>query len=206
MGHRYFCKREREREREKESALWNTTECWRCQVYEYWKPLYREQEFCTCVVLIIIIIIKKTVSIFLLHKHCLIQLEIPFLITVQQFVVHASRSLSFFHQECCLAVSIGTSWLRKLHYYVKREKCKVNNVIFPSGCEERAINLGNKNMKISIFTGGTSVRSKNIFTDNSRYPTAKHKKKNDVSTVCYAITYNLLFCIIVLDCLQINHW
>ena len=46
-----------------------------------------------------------------------------------------------------------------LQYYVKREKCKVNDVIFPSGCEARTINLGNKNMKIGIFTGGTSVRS-----------------------------------------------
>ena len=43
----------------------------------------------------------------------------------------------------------------------------VNDVIFPSGCEARTINLGNKNMKIGIFTGGTSVRSKNIFTDIS---------------------------------------
>ena len=60
-----------------------------------------------------------------------------------------------------------------LQYYVKREKCKVNDVIFPSGCEARAINLGNKNMKISIFNGGTSVRSKNIFTNISRYPTGK---------------------------------
>ena len=47
-----------------------------------------------------------------------------------------------------------------LQYHVKREKCKVNDIIFPSGCEAHAINLGNKNMKISIFTGGTSVRSK----------------------------------------------
>ena len=61
-----------------------------------------------------------------------------------------------------------------LQYYVKREKFKVNDVIFPSGCEARAINLGNKNMKIGIFTGGTSVRSKNTFTDISRYPTGKH--------------------------------
>ena len=58
-----------------------------------------------------------------------------------------------------------------LQYYVKREKCKVNDVIFPSGCEARAIDLGNKNMKIGFFTGGTSVKSKNIFTDISRYPT-----------------------------------
>ena len=55
-----------------------------------------------------------------------------------------------------------------LQYYVKREKCKVNDVIFPSGCEAHAINLGNKNMTISIFTGATSERSKNIFTDISR--------------------------------------
>ena len=63
----------------------------------------------------------------------------------------------------------------QLQYYVKREKCKANDVIFPSGCEARAINLGNKNKKICIFTGGTSVRSKNIFTDISQYPTGKHE-------------------------------
>ena len=63
----------------------------------------------------------------------------------------------------------------QLQYYVKREKCKVNDIIFPSGCEAHAINLGNKKMKIGIFTGGTSVRSKNIFTDISRYPTRKHE-------------------------------
>ena len=37
-----------------------------------------------------------------------------------------------------------------LQYYVKREECKVNDVIFLSGCEARAIKLGNKNMKIGI--------------------------------------------------------
>ena len=63
----------------------------------------------------------------------------------------------------------------QLQYYVKREKCKVNDIIFPSGCQAHAINLGNKNVKIGIFTGGTSVRSKNIFTDISRYPTGKHE-------------------------------
>ena len=62
----------------------------------------------------------------------------------------------------------------QLKYYVKCEKCKVNDVIFPSGCEAHAINLGSKNMKISIFSGGTGLRSKNIFTDISRYPTRKH--------------------------------
>ena len=51
----------------------------------------------------------------------------------------------------------------QLQYYVKREKCKVNDVIFPSGWEACAINLGNKNMKIGIFTSLTSVRSNNIF-------------------------------------------
>ena len=66
----------------------------------------------------------------------------------------------------------------QLQYYVKREKCKVNDVIFPYGCKARAINLGNKNMKIGIFTGAASVRSKNIFTDISRYPTEKHEIKN----------------------------
>ena len=65
----------------------------------------------------------------------------------------------------------------QLQYYVKREKCKVNDVIFPSGCEAREINLGNKNVKIGIFTGGTSVRSKTIFTAISRYPTGKHEIK-----------------------------
>ena len=65
--------------------------------------------------------------------------------------------------------------LAELWRVVKREKCKVNDVIFPSGCEARAINLGNKNMKIGIFTGGTSVRLKNIFTDISRYPIGKHE-------------------------------
>ena len=64
-----------------------------------------------------------------------------------------------------------------LQYYVKHEKCKINDVIFPSWCEAPAINLGNKNMKIGIFTGGTSVRSKNIFTAISLYPTGKHDIK-----------------------------
>ena len=62
-----------------------------------------------------------------------------------------------------------------LQYYVKREKCKVNDVIFPSGCEALAINLGNKNMKIGIFTGATSVRSNNIFTHISRHSTGKNE-------------------------------
>ena len=71
----------------------------------------------------------------------------------------------------------------QLQYYVKREKCKVNDVIFPSGRETRAItsNLGNKNMTIGIFTGGTSVTSKNIFTDIFRYPTGKHEIKTLIS-------------------------
>ena len=68
----------------------------------------------------------------------------------------------------------------QLQYYNKREKCKVNDVIFPSCCEARTINLGNKNMKIGIFTAGTSVRSKNIFTDISRYPTGKFEEDKKV--------------------------
>ena len=61
-----------------------------------------------------------------------------------------------------------------LQYYVKREKRKVNDVIFLSGCEARASNLGNKNMKIGIFTGVTSERSNNIFTAISPF-TGKHE-------------------------------
>ena len=45
------------------------------------------------------------------------------------------------------------------------EISEINDIIFPSSCKARAISLGNKNMKIGIFTGVTSVRSKNIFTD-----------------------------------------
>ena len=62
-----------------------------------------------------------------------------------------------------------------LQYYIKHEKCKVNDVIFPSACEACAINLDNKNMKIGIFAGATSVRSKNIFTVISQYPTRKYE-------------------------------
>ena len=62
-----------------------------------------------------------------------------------------------------------------LQYYLEREKFKVNDVVFPSGRETRAINIGNKNMKIGIYPGGTSVRPKNIFTDISRYPTGMHE-------------------------------
>ena len=75
-------------------------------------------------------------------------------------------------------------------YYVKCEKCKVNDVIFPSGCEARTINLGNKNMKIGIFTGVTSLRSKNIFTDISRYPTGKHKI---TIFICFFLLINRLY-------------
>ena len=64
---------------------------------------------------------------------------------------------------------------KALQYYVNGKKFKVNDVIFPSGCEACAIKLGNKNMKIGIFTRGTSLRSKIIFTDISRYPTGKHE-------------------------------
>ena len=77
----------------------------------------------------------------------------------------------------------------QLQYYVKREKCKVNDVIFPSGCEAHAINLGNKNVKIGIFTGGTSVRSKNISTDISRYPAGKHEINNHNS--CFRFPHNV---------------
>ena len=70
-----------------------------------------------------------------------------------------------------------------LQYYVKREKCKVIDVIFPSGCEARAINLDNKNVKIDIFTGGSSLRSKIIFTAISQHPTRKHEINDNIKVV-----------------------
>ena len=70
----------------------------------------------------------------------------------------------------------------QLQYYVKCEKRKVNDVIFPSGCEARPINLGNKNMKIGIFTGATTVRLKNIFTDISLYSIGKHEINSNTCT------------------------
>ena len=81
----------------------------------------------------------------------------------------------------------------QLQYYVKREKCKVNDVIFPSGFQARAINLGNKNVKIGIFTGGTSVRSKKIFTDISRYPTGKHEITSKYSPIFLVNVLTLVF-------------
>ena len=48
-------------------------------------------------------------------------------------------------------------------------------------------------MKIGIFTDGTSVRSKNIFTDISRYPTGKHE-----------INWDILLCILFAG--GLNEW
>ena len=50
-----------------------------------------------------------------------------------------------------------------LQYYVKRKKCKVNDVVFQSGREARAINLDNKNMK-SIFSLVVPVQYRKIFS------------------------------------------
>ena len=79
-----------------------------------------------------------------------------------------------------------------LQYYIKPKKCKVNDVIFPSGCEARAINLGKKNMKICIFTGGSSVRSKNIFTNISPYPTGEHEII--IAFLCFQVINSLQHC------------
>ena len=46
-------------------------------------------------------------------------------------------------------------------------------------------------MKIGIFTGGTSVRSKNIFNAISRYPTGKHEI-NRGSTARHTMTFGYL--------------
>ena len=88
--------------------------------------------------------------------------------------------------------SIPLPYSNASQYYVKLEKCKVNDVIFPSGFEARAYNLGNKNMKIGIFTGGTSVRSENIFTDISRYPTGKHEIKLDLYTIFFLVIFQTM--------------
>ena len=90
----------------------------------------------------------------------------------------SGRSLKYQNPVQCFSVirrGIPLPHSKALQYYVKRENCKVNDVIFLSGCEACAISLGNKNMTIGIFTGGNSVGSKNIFTDISRYPTGKHE-------------------------------
>ena len=78
-----------------------------------------------------------------------------------------------------------------LQHYVKRDKRKANDVIFLSGCEARAINLDNKDMKIDIFNGATRVRSKNIFTAISRYPTGKHEIMPMDSLLCTVKDYSL---------------
>ena len=67
-----------------------------------------------------------------------------------------------------------------MHHNITLSARNVNDIIFPSGCEALTIIQGNKNMKISIFTGGTSVRSKNIFTDISQYPIRKHEINEDI--------------------------
>ena len=99
-----------------------------------------------------------------------------------------------------LPVAYPFSIAMLLQYYVKREKCKVNIVIFPSGCEARAINLGNKNMKSGIFTSATSVISKNIFNDISQYSTGKHEIKLShivliklPSRICTGVTHCFRF-------------
>ena len=52
------------------------------------------------------------------------------------------------------------------------------------------IPTGNKKVKIGIFTGGTSVRSKNILTDISRYPTGKHEIKVDIVFMAKTVEIN----------------
>ena len=86
---------------------------------------------------------------------------------------------------------------KALLYYVKREKCKVNDVIFSSGEAHAIFNQGNMNMKIGIFTGGTSVRSKNIFTATSRYPIEKHEIKKTIPEVEKVSLVNIFY---------LSHW
>ena len=93
-----------------------------------------------------------------------------------------------------------------LQYYVKREKFKVIDVIFPSGCEPRAINLGNKNMKVGIFTSATSVRSKNIFIDISRYPIGKHEIIIDIMIGIHQPFFRTFFFLAVFECNTTFYW
>ena len=94
-------------------------------------------------------------------------------------LTHSGRSFIKIQYSSFPLLPVAYPFRIATHYNItsSAKKCKVNNVIFPSGCEARANNLGNKNMKIGIFTGGTSVRSKNIFTDISRYSTGKREIK-----------------------------
>ena len=110
------------------------------------------------------------------RRNCLLQ-------AISPFATVFSKDLYCRHVKSSTVLFRYSPWCtpptnNALQYYVNREKCKVNDIIFPSSCEARAINLDNKNMKIGIFTGGTRVRSKNIFTDISRYPTGKHELKS----------------------------
>ena len=65
----------------------------------------------------------------------------------------------------------------QLQYYVKHEKCKLNDVIFPSTCDSFSLPrlTACASRENRYFTCHTSVRSKNIFTDISRYPNGKHE-------------------------------
>ena len=65
-------------------------------------------------------------------------------------------------------------------YNVKREKCKVNDVIFPSGCEARAINLGNKNMKIGIIMQNHLFLCVNFYEETRLLLNNNNNLQNDV--------------------------
>ena len=80
-----------------------------------------------------------------------------------------------------------------------------NDVILPSGFEARAINLGNKNMKIDIFTGATSVRLKNIFAAISQYSTGKHEIICSSSLQASFIMHLTLVLLQEYSCTLINH-
>ena len=73
-------------------------------------------------------------------------------------VVHRSDSSTSYSRGIRWFASPEVCRMSNALYYVKREKCKVNDVIYPCGCEASAIILDNKNIEIGIFNGGTSVR------------------------------------------------
>ena len=85
---------------------------------------------------------------------------------------------------------VPLTYSKASQYYVKRKKCKVNDVISLSDCEASTINLDNKIVKIDIFTGATRVRLKNIFTAISRYPTRQHEINVCISLKNYILCKN----------------
>ena len=121
-------------------------------------------------------------KIYLYQTVCITEFLLNYSVYFMLLTLSGRNFIKIQYSSFCLFIPRGVPLPHSnaLQYNVKREKFKVNDVIFPSGCEACAVNLMFKNMKIGIFTDGTSVRSKNIFTAISRYPTGKHEIKKSL--------------------------